>query len=70
MKVFQMKEPQHDLITVRQAARLRGVTPRAIYELIQRGRLIAVERYGLTLVHKKEVESFEPLPPGRKTTGK
>jgi len=61
-----MKERDHELITVSQAARLRGVTPQAIYELIERGRLRSVERYGLTLVFKSEVERFAPLPPGRK----
>jgi excisionase family DNA binding protein len=54
-------EEREDLITISQAAKLRGVSRRAIYQLIYRGRLKAYERYGLMLVSRKEVENFESL---------
>lgn len=48
-----------DLITQAEAAALRGVSVSAINHLIRRGRLSTVERYGLQLVSKSEVLSFE-----------
>jgi len=49
-----------DLITMPEAAVLRGVTPAAISELVRRGRLRVVELFGRRLVSRSEVESFEP----------
>jgi hypothetical protein len=49
-----------DLITQGEAAQLRGVTPQAISELVRRGRLRSVERFGLRLVYRSEVLAFEP----------
>jgi excisionase family DNA binding protein len=50
----------NDLITMPEAATLRGVTTAAITELVRRGRLRAVEMFGRRLVSRSEVESFEP----------
>lgn len=49
-----------DLITQAEAARIRGVTPASISELVSRGRLRSVEMFGKRLVYRSEVESFEP----------
>jgi hypothetical protein len=49
-----------DLITMPEAATLRGVTSAAISELVRRGRLRVVEMFGRRLVSRSEVESFEP----------
>jgi predicted DNA-binding transcriptional regulator AlpA len=61
-------EEREDLITVPEAARLRGVTESAMYALIKRGRLKAQEKYGVLLLSKAEVEGFVPEKPG--PTGK
>jgi excisionase family DNA binding protein len=54
-----------DLITQAEAARLRGVTREAIYDLVARGRLQAIEIGGQRFVRKSEVIGFESLPAGR-----
>ena len=54
-----------DLITQTEAAGLRGVSLRAINNLVRRGRLRAVEQFGKTLVYRSEVLSYEPSPGGR-----
>ena len=54
-----------DLITQAEAARLRGVTREAVYDLVARGRLSAVEIGGKKFVRRSEVEGFEMLPAGR-----
>ncbi len=56
-----------DLITVAEAAKLRGVSRQAIHALIARGRLSATEMFGKVLVHRSEISSFEPEQPGPKT---
>ena len=48
-----------DLISQTEAARLRGVSRAAISDLVQRGRLRAVEIGGRRLVFRSDVESFE-----------
>ena len=55
-----------DLITVTEAAKLRGISRQAIHALIQRGRLRSVEMFGRVLVYRSEVESFEKETPGPK----
>lgn len=57
------------LITQAEAARLRGVTPVAILDLIRRGRLRAVEIAGLKLLRRSDVENFERKPGGRPRGG-
>jgi hypothetical protein len=48
-----------DLITQSEAAELRGVSLSAIANLVRRGRLDVVERFGKTLVKRSQVESLE-----------
>ncbi len=54
-----------DLITQAEAAELRGSTIPAINELVRRGRLRSVERYGKTLVFRSDVLAYEPSKGGR-----
>jgi len=54
-----------DWISQAEAARLRGVTRQAIARLVKRERLRTLEIGGHTLVHRADVESFEPHPAGR-----
>jgi len=55
-----------DLITVAEAAQLRGVSRAAMHELIQRGRLRAEKMFGRVLLYRSEVEAFEKEKPGPK----
>ena len=52
-------------ISQAEAARLRGVSRQAIYDLVQRGRLRTVEVGNHTLVCRKEVQEFSPKTGGR-----
>jgi excisionase family DNA binding protein len=54
-----------DLITQAEAAKLRGVTREAIYNLVARGRLQTVEIGGQKFLRRSEVLNFEALPAGR-----
>lgn len=54
-----------DLISIAEAARLRGVTHGAIRSLIDRGRLRAVEVGGRRFVVRGEVRAFKPEKGGR-----
>lgn len=56
-----------DLMTIAEAARLRGVSRSAISELVRRGRLRSIEMFGRVLVYRSEVESFQKQKPGPKT---
>jgi excisionase family DNA binding protein len=56
-----------NLITIAEAARLRGVSRSAISELVRRGRLRSIEMFGRVLVYRSEVESFQKQKPGPKT---
>ena len=49
-----------ELLTINEAAQLRGVTPAAISELIRRGRLAAVEMFGRKLLRRGDVVEFNP----------
>jgi excisionase family DNA binding protein len=55
-----------DLITLTEAAQLRGVSRAAIHELIQRGRLRSEKMFGRVLLYRSEVEAFERDKPGPK----
>lgn len=48
-----------ELITQSEAAELMGKTLPAVNELVRRGRLRSVEKYGKRLVYRSEAESFE-----------
>lgn len=54
------KKMNGDLITQAEAARLRGVTPQAIGDLIERGRLSVMEVGGVKFLSRSEVLAFEP----------
>jgi excisionase family DNA binding protein len=60
------KKEDDDLVTISQAARLRGVSPQAIDDLIGRGRLSAVKVAGLRLLKRADVVNFKPSKGGRK----
>lgn len=62
-----------DLITIREAAEVRGVSVSAIGDLVRRGRLTATEMFGRKLVSRREVEGFEDArgwPKGKSRKGK
>jgi predicted transcriptional regulator of viral defense system len=50
-----------DLITQSEAAELRGVSLSAIANLVKRGRLDRVERFGKTLVKRSQVQALDDL---------
>ncbi len=53
-----------NLITVAEAAHLRGVARTTIRSLVSRGRLRSVNLYGRVLVYRDEVMNFEKKSPG------
>ena len=56
----------NDLVRQADAARLRGVTPAAIADLISRGRLRVYNIAGVQLVSRREVLKLERQTPGPK----
>ncbi len=58
------KKEKRELITVAEAARIRGSTANAIRDLIRRGRLRSTNYYGRVLVYLDEVVKFEKRSPG------
>lgn len=54
-----------DLISLTEAAELRGVSVQAIQDLIQRGRLEAIEVAGRRLLRRGDVKGFKPALGGR-----
>ena len=54
-----------DWISQAEAARLRGVSRQAIAKLVRNERVRVLEIAGNTLVHKGDVETYQPLPAGR-----
>ena len=54
-----------DWITQAEAARVRGVSPQAISDLIERGRLQTLQIGGKTFVRRSEAETFAPKSGGR-----
>ena len=63
-----VKNNEGELITQADAAALRATTPQAINELVRRGRLRSVEKYGRQLVYRSEVLAFEPKTHKAKAT--
>jgi excisionase family DNA binding protein len=55
----------NDLISIAEAARLRGVTHAAVQNLINRGRLQAHVVAGRRLLRRGDVEAFTPEVGGR-----
>ena len=60
-----MKTDLDDLITQAEAARIRGVSREAIYDLVSRGKLQVREIGGQKFVRRSEVENYEPQLAGR-----
>ena len=54
-----------DLISISNAAQMRGVSHGAIQDLIKRGRLTSFDIGGRRLLSRKEVKNFQPKPVGR-----
>ena len=61
---------ENDLIRQSSAARLRGVSPAAIADLISRGRLKTYNVAGVPFVSRSEVMNLERQTPGPKPGGK
>jgi excisionase family DNA binding protein len=58
------RDDLEDLITLSEAAKIRGVTRQAIHAIIARGHLQAVNLFGRVLLHRSEVEAYEKKKPG------
>lgn len=58
-------EDLSELVSISEAARLRGVSPQAIDRLLMRGRLTAVEIGGRRFLRRPEVVNFKPETGGR-----
>ena len=54
-----------DMISISDAAQIRGVSHGAIQDLIKRKRLASFDIGGRRLLSRKEVESFQPKSVGR-----
>lgn len=59
------KNSEEDLLTVQDAAAFKNVTRSRIYQWIEAERLQKFEKYGRTLVSRRELEAIEPLSAGR-----
>jgi excisionase family DNA binding protein len=59
------KQIQDDLITVQEAAKLRGVSKARVHQWIAGGRLRKEVKYGRVLVDRHDVMSITALPAGR-----
>lgn len=60
-----MRIDPDDMITLAEAARIRGVTHEAMRKLLKRGRLKERKIGGKTFLSKREVERFKPSVGGR-----
>ena len=60
-----MKIDLSELVSIPEAAKMRGVSNQAISKLMQRGRLTTIEISGKKFLLRKEVEAFEPDVGGR-----
>jgi len=58
-------DSMQDLVSISEAARLRGVSPQAIDDLLARGRLASVEVAGRRLLLRSDVMNFKPSTGGR-----
>ena len=64
-KPSSVEEDYGDLISISEAARVRGVSHAAIQDLIKRGKLSTINVGGRRLLRRSEVDSFKPEPIGR-----
>jgi hypothetical protein len=60
-----MKIDLSELVSIPEAAKMRGVSNQAISKLMQRGRLTTIEISGKKFLLRKEVEAFKPDVGGR-----
>jgi excisionase family DNA binding protein len=60
-----MNEQQNSLITVKEAAKIKGVSDKAIYNLMKRGRLNFEEVSGKKLIKREDVENYVEGKRGR-----
>jgi excisionase family DNA binding protein len=60
-----MNEQQKSLITVKEAAKIKGVSDKAIYDLIKRGRLNFEEVSGKKFIKREDVENYAEGKRGR-----
>ena len=58
-------KPKDDWISQAEAARLRGVSQQAIYQLVEKGRFRTLEIGGRTLVWREDVQNYEAQKGGR-----
>ncbi|HZT58468.1 MAG TPA: helix-turn-helix domain-containing protein [Pyrinomonadaceae bacterium] len=69
MSTFLDMADRSGLISIPEAAQIRGTSRAAIQHLIERGRLTAYEVFGRTMVNRREVENFERKKSGPKVEG-
>ena len=60
-----MKIDPSELMSMKQAAEMRGVSIQAIQDLVRRGRFTVIEIAERKYLLRKEVEDFKKLPLGR-----
>lgn len=60
-----MKVDLDDLITQKEAAEIRGVTPQSINELVKRGKLKTVSLGKRKFLSRKQVKAYKPSVGGR-----
>jgi hypothetical protein len=53
-----------ELITLTEAAEIRGISVSAVSHLVKRGRIRSEERYGKVLVYRSDIKNFEPVRAG------
>lgn len=62
---LRMRIDLDDLITQKDAAKIRGVSPQSINYLVKRDKLKTVTIRDRKYLLKSEVKKFKPSPPGR-----
>ncbi len=67
MKVSSLKKniKLDEWISQAEAARIRGISPPAMYDLVRRKRVKTLEIAGKVLVNRTEIEAFVPRVGGR-----
>lgn len=66
-----MKTTKHDeLVTQKEAAEIRGISPQAIHQLVKAGRFNTVTIGARQFLFRKEVEQYKPHKTGPKADAK
>ena len=60
-----MKIDLSEVVSIKEASEIRGVSTQAIHDLIKRGKLTIVKVSGRKFLLRKEVEAFVPRRTGR-----